>query len=319
MDVSPNDSMDPGEPVPIGENRLTTAVIVGNNRVVWSRGSANCPDLGCPENLLGSTVLSSELSSPGVTVWLKSEEGVQFAGDENEVFYVSSAGQTGSVLTRLRLAPGEYPQAMSVPRLDMTAVTVDPTYVYWFERPANGVSAIRRTSRDGDGSDAVTIATNVLRPPSLVVFGGYVFFSQDEVISQQLHSVVFRVPVTGGTPERVTTDMDWSIIALGETVMYVDYPLSPTEPPYPHRIVTMTVDGTMQTLADIPSQAYSPHSYAVLDRGELFWIATGGIFRMPAAGGTPLLIGSIPFGPFGVTADSIVYNFTTNGYETIPR
>jgi hypothetical protein len=318
--VTPPDVTAPGDSLPLAENRFTTSVIVGNNRVAWSRGEANCPDLGCGYDLVGSTVLTSEVSSPGVKIWVKSEEGIQIVGDENEVFYASSAGQSGWALTRLRLSQGEFPQAISIPRWDVTALAVDATHVYWFERPLNGPSAIRRASRAGDGGDAVTIATDLLRPASLVVFGGYVFFSQDVVISQQAHTIIFRVPVTGGTPEQLAIEMDSRIVAVGENVMYVDYPLSPMEPPYPHRLVTMTADGTMQTLVDFPLQAYSPYGYIVVDRGELFWTSSSGtLFRMPATGGTPTMIGPFIVSAFGVTADSILYDFTSTGYKTMPR
>jgi hypothetical protein len=309
--------------LPFAEYRPTTAVIVGSNRIVWSRGGVNCPDLGCPEDLVGSTVLTSEFSSSAIKIWVKSEEGLQIVGDENEVFWVAAAGESGWVLTRLRLSEGAYPEAISIPRWDLTALAADATHVYWFERPNNGSSAIRRASRAGDGSDAETIATDMLRPYRLVVFGGYVFFSQETVVSQQLHSVMFRVPVTGGTPERVTNEMDWSILAAGENVMYVSYPLSPMQPPYPVRIVTMTADGAiLQTLVDNLPQYDSPAVHTVLDRGELFWTGTyqnGILFRMPVTGGTPTAIGSVGYMPFGVTADSIVYGFTTTGYETLPR
>jgi hypothetical protein len=313
------DASSSDDSLPLSENRLTTAVIVGDSRVVWSRGDVQCPDLGCPVDLVGSTLLSSDLAASNVTARVQSGEGFQVVGDEDEVFYVSSAGQTGYTLTRLRLADGESPQSLSIPRLYVSVPAVDATHVYWFERPLNGVSALRRASRTGDGSDVMTIATDVVGW-NLVVFGGYVFFSKEVLISQQLHTVIFRVPVTGGTPEQLPIEMDSRIVAVGENVMYVDYPLSPMEPPYPHRLVSMTADGTMQTIVDFASAAYVPYGYTVLDRGELFWTSYSGIlYRMPATGGTPTMIGPGTVAAFGVTADSILYEFTSTGYKTFPR
>jgi hypothetical protein len=259
------------------------------------------------------------LTPSAATTLEKSEEGIRIVGDDSEVFYSARAGASGWVVTRLRVGAGQYPQALCIPRSEVSALAVDATYVYWFEVPVGGPSAIRRASRAGDGSDVITLATDILRPYRLTIFGGYVFFDQDKLVSGQLHSVVDRVPITGGTPAQVTNDMDWGIIAVNSSVMYVSYPAG-TAQLYPRRIVTMIADGTIQqTLVDNLPQYYAPGYTTVLDRDELFWNGSGTLFRLPVSGGTPTPMGTIGYEPFGVTADSIAYGFTMAGYSTMPR
>jgi hypothetical protein len=254
------------------------------------------------------------------TPWVKSKYGLTIVGDENELFYIAPVGDgypVDSYVVRLRPMAGEAPQAMSIPRWSVVGPAVDATYVYWFEQDSNGGRLVR-ASRDGDGSDATTIATNGFRPDAIVAVGGYVFLLTQEMISGQQHRVLLRVPVTGGVRTSFTPELDWRIIGTGQNELYIDDALPPMG--YRHRIVSMTVDGTMQTLADDLPQYNSPLWYTALDRGELFWIgSTANLFRMPVTGGVLTPLATIEHGPFGVTADSIVYAFDELGYKTMPR
>ncbi|MDB4958400.1 MAG: hypothetical protein JWO36_5969 [Myxococcales bacterium] len=250
--------------------------------------------------------MTTEITNGAPRVWDRTRRGVTLVGDENELFYLNRDNEVGTFLVRVRpTAMNHAAEPISIPRLDVTGPAVDDTYVYWSEGSTSGF-LLRRALRSGDGSDVTTIATTPLRPEGMVVFGGFLYWGS------------LRVPVTGGTPAPFTSEPDVGIIAVGANVLYVAQYLPPNG--YTVRVATMTVNGDMQTLVDLP-QYEAPVFNCILDRGQLFWTTTHSTLnRMEAVGSTPVAIGNVDSSQaFGLTADAILYRFTETGYQTMPR
>jgi hypothetical protein len=287
--------------------RSATAVIVGDARIVWSRGQTICADpirsTECPPP--GATVLTSTTPTAKATVWAETRLGVDIVGDENEVFFINSDDYLNGFVVRVRpTSNNTYPQAMNIPRPYMGGLAVDATHVYWCDGGLNGSPKVtRRALRSGDGSDVEVVAPGC----GEFVFGGYLFAGST------------RVPVTGGTFQPFTAETNWGIFARSNDLLYVKQYIPPNG--YRTRISTMTVDGVMQTLLDDIPQYEAPHSRGVFSDGELFW-TTGlsKLYRMPATGGTPTVIGTLdPLQAFGVTNEAILFDFNLDGYKTMPR
>ena len=292
---------------PLPQTRQATAVILGATRVMWSMGPQACPIFheGGPCPVPGPTVLTGDLASGATTTHLETLNGTAIAGDETEVFYLDHDGSTGTFLARLRLDDSQaVPAALSIPRADVTGPAVDATDVYWAEGDGTGFE-IRRASREGDGSDAQTIATTSLRPNGMIVLGGYVIWGS------------LRVPVTGGTPETFTTATDLSAIAVGPDAMYVEQYLAGNAQV---RIASLSVDGVLTPLTpDLPQ--YRGPLAAALDGDTLFWRANdNNLYELPTTGGMPAVaVAGFPDGTFAVTAGAYLYDFTTLGFQTMPR
>jgi hypothetical protein len=295
---------------PLPQTRQASAVIVGATQVVWSMGQEDCPIFheggGCP--VPGPSVLTGDLATGATTAHLETVNGTQMAGDATEVFYLDSDGPAGTFLARLRLdEPYRMPTALSIPRLDVAGPAVDATDVYWAEGNGPGAGfSIRRASREGDGSDAQTIATTPLRPVGMFVLGGYVIWGS------------LRVPVTGGTPATFTTETNLTLLAVGPDAMYVEQYLPDT---MMVQIGSLSVDGVLTPLTPEFSQ-YSAVRGAVLDGDTLFWrvFNDNNLYELPLTGGMPAVaVAGFPDGPFAVSSNAYLYNFTTLGFQTMPR
>lgn len=292
---------------PTAQARRASAVIVGATQVVWSMGQEACPIFheGGPCPVPGASVLTGELATGATTAHLQTVNGTAIAGDETEVFYLDSDGPGGTFLARLRLDdPHAVPTPLSIPRADVTGPAVDATDVYWAE--SNGTAfEIRRASREGDGSDAQTIATTSLRPDGMLVLGGYVIWGS------------LRVPVTGGTPETFTTETALRVLAVGSDAMYVEQYLSGNTM---IRIASLSVDGVLTPLTSELPQSRGGEA-AALDGNTLFWTGNdANLYELPTTGGTPTIaVAGFPDELFAVTADAYLYGFTTLGFATMPR
>jgi hypothetical protein len=221
-------------------------------------------------------------------------------GDESELFYVY-ASPFQEVVQRMRA--GGWTQVMShaTPRV-INGPVIDATNMYWLEHgSAVGTDAIWRASRNGDGSDAAG--------GSLATFAGYVWWNECDVTC-----TLRRVAVAGGTPETVGTSL--TVLGASGDALYLG------THPTPDQIVAMAADGTTKVVVDHLASLDAPN-YVVADRGELFWRTPVTLYRVPATGGSPTAVPGLTFGDtslaFGLTADTILYDFTRDRYQTAPR
>lgn len=302
------------------ERRSTTAVIVGPTSVVWSRSDAACAlESGdsCPP--ASKAVLAAPLvGAVAPTVQAMARHGVSIVGEPGEVFFIDRDAWSGVFVVRVR-SEGITPSRveMSIPRQVVEGLAVDATHVYWFEGGVNGApSRYLRATRAGDGSDAVSIAELTHAPEHAQVVGATLWWDAPTTPRR-----LYRVAVTGGTPEEVAAGAGGVLLAATDDEVFLDAPGTGTS----RRLIALDAAGASRMIAaDIP-QAQAARSL-VVDGGELIFASASALYRVPLAGGvaapvTGIDTASNAFGwaPFGVTPDAILYDFTATAYRTAPR
>ena len=124
------------------------------------------------------------------------------------------------------------------------------------------------------------------------------------------------MPATGGTPETFTTPgLDW--LAVGSDTIYVKQSLPGSTMV---QVASLALDGTVTPLTPELAQARVGETGA-LDGTTLFWTGNdSNLYELPTSGGTPTIaIAGFPDELFAVTADAYLYDFTTLGFQTMPR
>ena len=287
--------------------RLVNNVIVGEQFIFWSHGDFSCPiELGCYP---GPTISGfSEAQNRTFTVVDGGVGTRQIAGTEDELFYLY--GQDTEHMYLMRLG-GAASAALSIPRPRLRGPTVDDEYVYWAEGDLSGFELlIRRATRAGDGLDATTVATSPSELEHLTYSAGYLWWIG-------IPSSLNRVPVTGGTPERVLEQ----VTALAATTdgVYVGR-WSGTGIDAVIEVGRVDTAGTYEVVASQPTPDTRVF-YIVPEGDSLFWSATDGkLYVAPVTGGSVDSIATLSQGyVFAVLPDRYLVDFTRSGFRTIPR
>jgi hypothetical protein len=310
-DVTADASIDSGDDAAYEPTwwRRPTAAILGPNRVVWSLGSNSCSHESIECGPVSPTILAADLTSVDATPLVSTHKGVSIVGDETEQFFVNSDDYNHSYVVRVRReASWATTTAMSIPRQGVAIVGVDDTYVYWIEP-----TGIRRATRDGDGSDVVTLQGD----GGGYLHAGYFWSSACNAGA----CTVRRTPSGGGTAE-VVANLDAGVIGVANDRLLLKESDGMQFPRY--RVVAMTIGGTTEVLTDFLEQCYAPWAVAVAGN-DIFWTTclSSNMFRLPLTGGVPAQItGFAPverLEPFVVTPDAILYGFDDTGYHVFPR
>lgn len=297
-----------GEVLP---DRQVNNVIVGQTLTFWSHGQFICSlEFGCPT---GPTITAFHSPLKAVSTWVDGGVGTwQIAGSEAELFYVNGTDNQAMYLQRIG---GAGTAALSIPRPNLMGPAVDDASVYWAEGNESQVGyAIRRASRGGDGTDAATLAMSSWGTERLTYADGHLWWIELGT------SWLTRVPVTGGTPQRVLDN----VIAMtaSDDVVYVG---------------RSTYDGTGgywlteigRLSADVPYSVVASHvpaggapRYLVADSDLVFWSTwDGNLYFAPQAGGG---VGTIAADDkagfaFAVLPDRFLVEFSRYGFRTITR
>jgi hypothetical protein len=306
------DAAEPGEYM---SYRRPTAALVGASRVAWSLSGPTCPLEGGGDCAPAEpTVLTAELATGTPTPWFSTRQGVTIVGDENELFFINNDDWTNGYLVRVRPAsPISAHKAMSIPNYDVRIIGVDDTYVYWFEPGINSLPiGYRRATRAGDGSDAVTLQG---------ISGGTIHagYFWNVSCTNGTNCELRRTPVTGGAAETMA-NVNGGILGASGNELFLDESNGELSAKYRIIAVSMT-DGSTRALTEF--LAYGERPFSLVFAGEtLYWsTALGQVIRLPVAGGTRETVPGVQLdasGPFVVTADAILYDFTAKGYQTAP-
>jgi hypothetical protein len=293
---------------PFVENRMSTGVVVDGTRVAWSFAHPGCPldsDEECPG--VGPTIATAELAVGAPTTRFSDLHGVfGIAGEPDELF----AAIEGTYLARIRPFAGGDPEPLSPVVSVVYGPAVDATHVYWAEGTGSVPNALRRALRDGDGSDATTIASLPTYPIDMEVAGGYVWWWRLEGVT--------RVPVTGGSLEGVLPAA--RLVGRTGDVVYACR-VDPTDDER-RQILVIGAAGVPDVLVDDLSLLHEPAGPIATDGTDLYWFAansrlvhlstvTGTIVEMPEAG--------FVYGVLALVPGAILLEFTRDGYRTIPR
>jgi hypothetical protein len=98
-------------------------------------------------------------------------------------------------------------------------ITVDSTYVYWVEKTLPG--ALRRVPKSG--GQVMTLTSSLLEPTSLTIAGNYAYILERNNGS---NGRISRVPLSGGTPEPVTSGLNNAqdhLVQDGTKLFWGDY------------------------------------------------------------------------------------------------
>lgn len=283
--------------------RFSSAALVDATRVTWGL-APNCTVVS-PCTTIDTSIAQATLANPSATPVHLSVAGVRWlGGDPRELFFVAT-DTGGEHLARLRPDTDAQPIAMSPPfdgsgPPTAIAIETDATSVYWFS-PNNG---IMRASRTGDGSDAQLVASTIdTGPPEhITIFNGFVWWSN--------WSTLFRVPLAGGNPQTVSSNA--RLVGASPTELFVASPMGNIQ-----RISGIDAAGTWRTITDASTS--DPMRFFVYADTELYWNGMNAVFRVPITGGVATPVGTLPSAPFAVTADKVLFGFTRDGFQSIPR
>ena len=288
-----------------------TDVLVTASAIWWTYGTEACSlEFGCIYGV--STLSYQEVPEGGIWVTDRSPAGAMaIAGDEDGVFIVTGTSHEERYLKRVDSA------ALSIPRPWTQGPAIDETHVYWAEQPTlYGAFALRKASRTGNGTDAVTIAsgfeTFIVR---LVTFG-------DHVWGFDRLGRLFRVPKTGGAVEDVSTDV--ISINVGLSGLYVGRLNSSFNAPS-SEIGRLDTNAAYTKVLDVDVD--KAPQFLVADDRDIFWSGAGAnalesiIYRAPVAGGPAETVATQHHRgyAFGLTPDRVLFDFTPEGYQVRPR
>ena len=291
-------------------DRRVNNVIVGETLTLWSHGEFICSlEFGCPQ---GPTVTGFHAPLNSVSTWVDGGVGTwQIAGTETELFLVNGESDQEMYLRRIG---GVGHAALSIPRPYLMGPAVDDSFVYWAEGTIGFAGhELRRAARDGDGSDATTIASLDHGTEHLTYAAGYLWWT--EFPNPQLT----RVPVTGGTPERVLGFV--TFVTAASDGVYVGRSLFAGGGVWDAEIGHVSTDGSYQPIARQPATDRAPR-YIVADGEQIFWsLGDGSLYFAPIAGGS---VGSIAVDDkagfaFAVLPDRFLVELTRNGFRTVAR
>ncbi len=291
-------------PLPDGGNvpdlKGVTGVVVGAHQVAWSRGSEGCPiaEGGGPCPIVSPSLMTAPLATGTATTRLSSLMGFNgLAGDDDALFMFDEESPK-TFLVRVR--PGFPEEILYTFQTYAVAPVVDATNVYWIS-----YDTAYRASRTGDGSDVTILASSISASTAPVVFAGYLWWSNCGADCQ-----LFRVPVAGGAVQTVAGG--GYLLGASATALY-------TGSDDRSQITAHAANGTTTVVVDQLAQADFP-VYFVAAGSDLYWNNAIQLIHA-TAGSPPTAITGITLAStaFGVTADSILYNFTTTGYQTVPR
>jgi hypothetical protein len=282
--------------------RLGTSVVTDGSGVVWSVGAQTCPVVsgGCSQS--GPTVLLSSFPAGAATTLISSPNGAKVVVGDTSAAFVATEVAGQQALYRVT-SGGSVTQLSTAGFVGGPAL--DDQYVYWFEAENQ---AFKRALRTGDGTDAATVVTGVSTPQSVVVAGGYLWW----IVAAE-PSELDRVATGGGTPEVMLTNVN--AIGASADVAYVSHFEGSG---IVNDVLAIAADGSVQTVAGGLTQAQSA-LFMVADGVDVFWAGLdGGLYRVHDGGALELIPG-FTRSAFGVTADQILFDFTSTGYAAIPR
>ena len=187
----------------------------------------------------------------------------------------------------------------------MSNPVVAGAHVYWIEYPGT----VQRATTTGDGSDATTIATGAHLPMRLVAAAGYLWWAGAGKLA--------RVPLEGGAIELLDYRVDRdSAIGAGSDRVFIGRASGLGD----YEIGSVDAAGSFQPIAAAVTVEGPAPVYFATDGGDLYWTASGGIYRAPIDGGalaTRVHAGATTI--FAVLAGELLVDFTRSGFRRIPR
>lgn len=296
-------------------DRTVNQVLVTEDFIFWSHGRFAC-SLEDPCVLEGPAVTSwwsgTGHASPRYTGGVGARSIV---GTADERFFVTGLDFESMYLVRDRGVPF----AFSVPRALTIGPAIDATHVYWADTTVSfGGYTLRRATRDGDGTDATVLATDVPMDgtPDLLHASGYIWWLGSGGVQ--------RVPVTGGAPTTVAPELQHypsRITAHGDDVYVVSSP-SNSLPGTATEIGHIALDGTYTRIVEVQQPLNFWPRFLVATADAVYWSRRdGNVYRAPIAGGeVETIVANDQAGyAFAVLPDKILVEFTSEGFREIAR
>ena len=128
-----------------------------------------------------------------------------------------------------------------------------------------------------------------------------------------------RVPVTGGTPERILASV--STLGISNDAVYVGRSISAGGGQWTAEIGRVNADGSYRVIASHPSNDAAPR-YIVPHASLVFWsLGDGSLYFAPETGGS---VGTVAVADkagyaFAVLPDRFLVEFNRYGFRTVPR
>jgi len=314
--VAPDASAPDAAP-PYEFRHTTTDVLVTAMDVHWSAGDFVCGLEACPAETPAPVLSFADRQPPTAFVAYEQEIAAvgprQLAGDNGQLFYIEGTDLGSTFVKRYSGPTGNV--ALSIPRRLDIGPAVDASNVYWAETLDGTSYAIRRASRNGDGTDATvvvpTIAVNDATRARLLQAGQQLWWIGTD-------GSLMRVPVTGGTPMPAIDHAD-TIAAAGDVVLVSRLVGLGTS--QPHREIGTITSGTYQPLLTL--DANNPPRFLTAAENAVWWSnGDGNIYSVPLAGGAVTTAAAqMADGPqvFAVLPDRFLVDLTADSLRSVMR
>ncbi|HEX2570449.1 MAG TPA: hypothetical protein VH877_12900 [Polyangia bacterium] len=211
-----------------------------------------------------------------------------------------------------RAAPGSAsptPVPLATGQARPISVTTDGVYVYWANLDGGTLRRvrIRRTPLD----NVETLADGMNRPWGLALYGGYLYWTNSANEDPAWRGAIYRVPVAGGTPEKLSSaHQPYGIAVDASGIYWADYAEG--------TINRIGLDGQPGPTGPVlwPNQA-GPISL-LRDGSTLYWANyTGGQVRRAALGAAaPEDVATSQLRPIGLAQDGLALYWANDDWNT---